>query len=269
QVKQLNALVEHLTQYPRVPLNDLAQHFLRKNKLDEQALEEGLRNVETLISLQRVSSGVSLEIGDALECDPGDVEVVCESWGKFEDELAWVKRTLVGELDAVSKNRYYVGMRLEDLEVAGDLSNEEGKDAAEILIERARALTQQFAFHLVTGDLDYCVKQFSSVLREEKTVQDLAKEIANKERTWGKFTTFDQVRVGGVFSDAAGWNSKLDKTVWPANTDKATRRAHTDFQLISALTPGGMPFTAYTMALGVINEDEGLKVRYFKFYRGF
>ncbi len=139
--------------------------------------------------------------------------------------------------------------RRRELRVLGDQA------AAAVLAERLRAFTQQFAFHLVTGQHALIAGQFSSRAAKGQTLETLLTRIANLEKEYGPFDYFDRVMVTMVFSPPfAPVKEKQLREDFPREIPDTDLRGHSEFEIVSVRTPNGMRVHEMTVMLRIVEE---------------
>ena len=110
---------------------------------------------------------------------------------------------------------------------------------------------------------------FSTKLKKMKTIANLSNDFEKRFKLYGEFELFDHVSVIEIFNGPTGWRVALDKGWWPKDTDKKTRRAETDFELGSIITPGGVMINGgYHMRLCIVEEEGLFKVHHYHLFTG-
>lgn len=233
---------------------------------DYEASELGLRRLEVdeLIRLRKISSQEIVWLDDEVLQNPDDYEVVFNGYGYVEREMCKVNEdSLASEVHEITKNRFKVAIEAKSL-----LGVDGEQDGVATLVERARAFTHQFAFHLVNRKYAAVFGMFSEYLRSRESEGDIKKEIEKREKTYGDFGIFDHVEVQNVYNGPNGWKAELDADWWPKETVKEARRAVSSFELGSLVTPGGIIIEGYMMSLSIVEEDDLLRVQSYRLYSG-
>lgn len=138
------------------------------------------------------------------------------------------------------------------------LGNQAG---AAVLAERLRAFTQQFAFHLVTGQHALIAGLFSGRAAKGQTLDSLLTRIANLEKEYGPFDYFDRVMVTMVFSPPfAPVKEKLLREDFPADIADDELRGQSAFEIVSVRTPNGMRVHEMSVSLRIIEEHGAFRI---------
>jgi hypothetical protein len=250
-----------------ISVADAAAFFAKSdNKPDLKATELGLRRLETLelIQLRNISSQQIVWLEDSILKNPNDYEVVFNGYGYSEKEMSETHEgCLAEEIHEITKHRFQVAIESSSL-----LSIDGEIEGAAALVERARAFTHQFAFHLVTRNYSAVFDMFSEFLREKETKENIKNEIEKREKTYGEFELFDHVEVQNIYNAPSGWKAALDRDWWPKETDKNSRRAVSSFQLGSLVTPGGVILEGNIVSLSIVEVNDSFCVQSYRLFTG-
>jgi hypothetical protein len=253
--KESKRLLELLISKRNLPFDEVLQIFTdskgKLNRMSVTTVLNGLWVGDTFRLFDQSGSERSWR-DDAVFDSPAEFTLRFNAIEGMENSIAKNVCDVIDDtnINEIAPKYRWAGLkRQEQLRIVGD------REDAELLAERIRAFTHQFAFHLVSGRHAELAGLFSDRAAQGQALEALLKRMKNLEKEFGPFDYFDGVKVISVFNgDCADVTASAHMKL-PKGVDRNEQRGWSQFQIISVRTPNGLYVHEYSVALSIIDRD--------------